>query len=62
MANEHKKDFNRMLHDSKDMPKTKELTDEKALRNTAVIRFILPRHYLAQPISLNKMALTSLSP
>lgn len=27
MANEHKKDFNAMLHDSKGMPKTQKVTD-----------------------------------
>ena len=30
MANEDKKDFNAMLHDSKDMPKFQTITDEKA--------------------------------
>lgn len=29
MANENKKDFNAMLHDSKDMPKFQIITDEK---------------------------------
>ena len=28
MANEDKKDFNAMLHDSKDMPKVQTITDE----------------------------------
>lgn len=43
MANEDKKDFNAMLHDSKDMPKFQTITDQKALRNTAAIKCILPR-------------------
>ncbi len=30
MANENKKDFNAMLHDSKDMPKFQTITDKKA--------------------------------
>lgn len=29
MANEHKKDFNAMLHDNKDMPKLQTITDQK---------------------------------
>ena len=29
MANEDKKDFNAMLHDSKDMPKFQIITDQK---------------------------------
>lgn len=29
MANEGKKDFNAMLHDSKDMPKFKTISDQK---------------------------------
>ena len=29
MANEDKKDFNAMLHDSKDMPKFQTITDEE---------------------------------
>lgn len=32
MANEEKKDFNAMLQNRKDMPKIKELTDEKAIQ------------------------------
>lgn len=31
MANEDKKDFNAMLHDSKDMPKVQIVTDEKTI-------------------------------
>ena len=31
MANENKKDFNAMLHDSKDMPKFQIITDEKSM-------------------------------
>lgn len=31
MANESKKDFNAMLHDSKDMPKIVEITDQKSI-------------------------------
>jgi hypothetical protein len=32
MANEDKKDFNAMFHDSKDMPKFQTLTDEKSIK------------------------------
>ena len=31
MGNENKKDFNAMLHDSKDMPKFQTITDEKSI-------------------------------
>lgn len=31
MANEDKKDFNAMLHDSKDMPKFQTITDPKSI-------------------------------
>ena len=31
MAKEEKKDFNAMLHDSKDMPKFQRLTDQKSI-------------------------------
>lgn len=32
MANEHKKDFNAMLHDSKGMPKTQKVTDPATIK------------------------------
>ena len=32
MANEERKDFNAMLHDSKDMPKLQIVTDEKTIK------------------------------
>lgn len=32
MANEDRKDFNAMLHDSKDMPKVQIITDEKSIK------------------------------
>lgn len=41
MANEDKKDFNAMLHDSKDMPKVQIVTDEKPLASMAAIVCIL---------------------
>lgn len=31
MAKENEKDFNAMLHDSKDMPKLQTITDEKSI-------------------------------
>ena len=42
MANEDKKDFNAMLHDSKDMPNFRLLPTRKALRNMAEAECILP--------------------
>lgn len=45
MANEEKKDFNAMLHDSKDMPKFKIITDEKSIE-----RYGGNRMYFAPPI------------
>ena len=36
MANEDKKDFNAMLHDSKDMPKFQTITDEKSIEKNMV--------------------------
>ncbi len=41
MANEDKKDFNAMLHDSKDMPKFQIITDQKVLRNMVETKCIL---------------------
>ena len=43
MANESKKDFNAMLHDSKDMPKIQTVTDPKTIENTAAHECILRR-------------------
>ena len=34
MANEDKKDFNAMLHDSKDMPKFQTITDQKSIEKS----------------------------
>ena len=42
MANEDKKDFNAMLHDSKDMPNFRPLPTRKALRNMAEAECTLP--------------------
>jgi hypothetical protein len=46
MANEDKKDFNAMLHDSKDMPKFQTLTDEKVLKNMVETECILLRRLI----------------
>lgn len=45
--NENKKDFNAMLHDSKDMPKIIEITDEKSIEKYGGSRmyFAPPRDY-----------------
>lgn len=45
MANEDKKDFNAMLHDSKDMPKFQTITDEKSIE-----KYGGNRMYFAPPI------------
>ena len=45
MANEDKKDFNAMLHDSKDMPKFKVITDEPSIK-----KYGGNRMYFAPPI------------
>lgn len=45
MANEDKKDFNAMLHDSKDMPKFQTITDEKSIE-----KYGGSRMYFAPPI------------
>ncbi len=45
MANESKKDFNAMLHDSKDMPKIQTVTDPKTIEKYGGTRM-----YFAPPI------------
>ena len=46
MANEEKKDFNAMLHDSKDMPKMQTITDQKSIE-----KYGGSRMYFAPPIA-----------
>lgn len=46
MANEDKKDFNAMLHDSKDMPKFQMITDQKSIE-----KYGGNRMYFAPPIT-----------
>lgn len=43
MAGEGKKDFNAMLHDSKDMPKIITITDEKSIARLAATGCTLRR-------------------
>lgn len=50
MANEDKKDFNAMLHDSKDMPKTQVITDPKSIE-----KYGGDRMYFAPPIDYDKI-------
>lgn len=50
MANEEKKDFNAMLHDSKDMPKFQTLTDEKS-----ITKYGGDRMYFAPPIDYDRV-------
>ena len=50
MANEEKKDFNAMLHDSKDMPKFQTITDEKSIE-----KYGGSRMYFAPPIDYDRV-------
>ena len=50
MANEDKKDFNVMLHDSKDMPKYQTITDQKSIE-----KYGGDRMYFAPPIDYDKV-------
>lgn len=50
MANEEKKDFNKMLKDSKDMPKIQVITDEKSIQ-----KYGGSRMYFAPPIDYDKV-------
>ena len=50
MANEDKKDFNAMLHDSKDMPKFQTITDQKSIK-----KYGGSKMYFAPPIDYDKV-------
>lgn len=50
MANEDKKDFNAMLHDSKDMPKTQKLTDLKS-----IAKYGGPNMFFAPPMEYDRL-------
>ena len=50
MSNEDKKDFNAMLHDSKDMPKFQTITDQKSIE-----KYGGNRMYFAPPIDYDKV-------
>ena len=50
MANEDKKDFNAMLHDSKDMPKFQTITDAKSIE-----KYGGDRMYFAPPIDYDRV-------
>lgn len=50
MANEDKKDFNAMLHDSKDMPKIEIITDQKSIE-----KYGGDKMYFAPPIDYDKI-------
>lgn len=49
MANESKKDFNAMLHDSKDMPKIQRITDARSIE-----KYGGSRMYFAPPIDYDR--------
>lgn len=50
MAKEDKKDFNMMLHDSKDMPKIQTITDEQSIK-----KYGGDRMYFAPPMDYDKV-------
>ena len=50
MANEERKNFNAMLHDSKDMPKLQIVTDEKTIK-----KYGGERMYFATPIDYDQV-------
>lgn len=50
MANEESKDFNAMLHDSKDMPKFQTITDERSIQ-----KYGGNRMYFAPPIDYDSV-------
>ena len=50
MANENKKDFNKMLNDSKDMPKTVTITDQKSID-----KYGGSKMYFAPPVDYDKV-------
>ena len=50
MAGEDKKDFNAMLHDSKDMPKIQTITDKKSIE-----KYGGDKMYFAPPIDYDKV-------
>ena len=50
MAYENKKDFNAMLHDSKDMPRTQVITDEKSIE-----KYGGNRMYFAPPLDYDRI-------
>lgn len=50
MANEEQKDFNAMLHDSKDMPKFQTITDKKSIE-----KYGGDRMYFAPPIDYDNV-------
>lgn len=50
MANEDKKDFNAMLHDSKNMPRSQKITDPKS-----IARYGGDTMYLAPPINYDRV-------
>lgn len=50
MANEDRKNFNAMLHDSKDMPKIQIITDEKSIK-----KYGGSRMYFAPPLDYDRV-------
>lgn len=53
MANEHKKDFNKMLHESKDMPKMQIVTDQATIK-----KYGGDRMYFAPPVTYDEIMKT----
>ncbi|WP_446488254.1 hypothetical protein [Enterococcus asini] len=50
MANEERKDFNKMLHDNKDMPKIQIITDQKSIE-----KYGGKRMYFAPPLDYDQV-------
>lgn len=46
MANENKKDFNEMMKNNKDMPKTQIVEEEKTIKNMVEIKCFLLPHFI----------------
>ncbi|WP_330509648.1 hypothetical protein [Parablautia intestinalis] len=56
MENEDKKDFNAMLHDSKDMPKFRTITERKSIEKYGGKQDVFcPAHRLCQGNETNSM-------
>lgn len=46
MSKENKKDFNTMMKNNKDMPKTQIVKDEKTIKNMVGLKCFLHHHFI----------------